>query len=220
MTETVQILKTELPKALWGTFTMVSISTVIAILVGGVLGLLLYLFSNPLFMPNKAVQTVMGFLVNAVRSLPFLILMVVLIPVATFVVGDPYTPAGATVSLTIAAIPFFARIAEGAFSEVNHGVIEAAISTGAGLPLIIREVLLPESLPSIIRGIVLTIISLLGYSAMVGTIGAGGIGDLAIQYGYYRYETGVLLAIMVLLIIVVQVIQLLGDQLAKKAAKN
>ncbi|MBP1044200.1 ABC transporter permease [Vagococcus sp. BWB3-3] len=220
MTETWQIIQQELPKALGQTAQMVVIATLIALVLGGGLGLLLYYTSHPLFMKQGVLYTIMSFLVNAIRSLPFLILMVVLIPLATFVVGDPYTPAGGTVSLTIAAIPFFARIAEGAFAEVDHGVLEAAIATGASKSLIFREVIFPESLPSLIRGVVLTIISLIGYSAMVGTIGAGGIGDLAIQYGYYRYETGVLVVVIILLIVIVQLIQWIGDLFAKRALKR
>ncbi|GGI65712.1 MULTISPECIES: methionine ABC transporter permease [Enterococcus] len=218
--ETWEIIQLELPKALWETAQMVFVSTLIAVVIGGAFGLFLYFSSNPLFAKQTIFYPVLSFVVNAVRSLPFLILMVVLIPVAKWLIGDPYTPAGGTVSLTVAAIPFYARIAEGAFSEVDHGILEAAISTGASKRLIFKGVLLPEGLPSLIRGFVLTIISLIGYSAMVGTIGAGGVGDLAIQYGYYRYETGVLVIIIVILIIIVQLIQWLGDYLAKKALKK
>lgn len=219
MNQTLDILKTELPKALWETTQMVTISTLIAIIFGGLIGLLLFFLSNPLFVSNKFIHLTVGFIVNAIRSLPFLILMVVLIPLSVLIVGDPYTPAGATVSLTIAAIPFFARIAEGAFSEIDNGVLEAAIASGADLRLIFTDVLLPESLPSLIRGIVLTLISVLGYSAMVGTIGAGGVGNVAIQYGYNRYEIGVLIAIIIILILLVQIIQWFGDKLAQIASK-
>lgn len=219
METTMDILKNHLLQALWETFYMVLIATVIGVVLGGLIGLLLYLTANSLFFKNTFVNTVVGFIVNSIRSLPFLILMVVLIPFVSILFGDPYTPIGGSVSLTIAAIPFYARISEGAFSEVDEGVLEAAVATGAGTLLIIREVLLPESLPSLIRGLVLTIISLLGYSAMVGTIGAGGIGDLAIQYGYNRYETGVLFTVILLLIIIVQLIQWLGDFLAEKVTK-
>lgn len=215
-----EIIQLELPKAMWETTQMVFFSTLIAVVIGGALGLFLYFTSNPLFTKPTIVHPILSFLVNAIRSLPFLILMVVLIPVAKWLIGDPYTPLGGTVSLTVAAIPFYARIAEGAFSEVDHGILEAAISTGASNRLIVKRVLIPESLPSLIRGFVLTIISLIGYSAMLGTIGAGGIGDLAIQYGYYRYETDVLLIVIVILIIIVQLIQWTGDFFAKKALKK
>ena len=161
-------------------------------------------------------NVIVGFIVNAIRSLPFLILMVVLIPVAQLILGDPYTPTGGAISLSIAAVPFFARIAESAFSEVDPGLLESAISTGATTRQIIVDAVFPQALPSFIRGVVLTIISLIGYSAMVGTIGAGGIGDMAIQYGYNRYETGVLVVIVIILIVIVQIIQWIGDWFARK----
>ena len=183
---------------------------------GTAVALLLYLTENRLFTPNRTVNVIVGFIVNAIRSLPFLILMVVLIPVAQLLLGDPYTPTGGVISLSIAAVPFFARIAESAFSEVDPGLLEAAISTGATTRQIIFEAIFPQALPSFIRGVVLTVISLIGYSAMVGTIGAGGIGDMAIQYGYNRYETGVLVAIVIILIVIVQIIQWIGDAIARK----
>lgn len=219
MESTIDILKNYLPQALWETFYVVFIATVIGVLLGTILGLLLYLTANPLFFKQSLINTIVGFIINCIRSLPFLILMVVLIPFVSLLFGDPYTPLGGAVSLTIAAIPFYARIAEGAFSEINTGVLEAALATGASLLLIFKEVLFPEALPALIRGCVLTIVSLLGYSAMLGTIGAGGIGDLAIQYGYNRYETGVLIAVIFLLIMIVQMIQWCGDYLANKYTK-
>lgn len=215
MDDTLEILQNYLPQSLLDTFSMVAISTVIGVVLGTLVALVLYLTSNPLFFKNRAVNTVVGFIVNAVRSLPFLILMVVLIPFVQLILGDPYTPTGGAISLSIAAIPFFARVAESAFSEVDSGLLEAAISTGATTRQVIVGAVFPQALPSFIRGVVLTIISLLGYSAMVGTIGAGGIGDLAIQYGYNRYQTGVLVAIVVILIVLVQIVQWLGDALAK-----
>lgn len=219
MANTMEILQQYLPKALADTAYMVLSSTLIGVIFGSLIGLLLYLTSQELFQKNRIVNQVAGFIVNAIRSLPFLILLVVLLVPITWVLGNPYSPTGAAIALSIAAVPFYARIAEGAFSEINHGVIEAAVAAGASTPLIIKDVLIPESLPSLIRGVVLTIISLLGYSAMAGTIGAGGIGDLAIQFGYNRYETGVLIAIIILLIIIVQIIQLIGDRLAKHFTK-
>ncbi|MGC6768450.1 methionine ABC transporter permease [Enterococcus sp. LJL128] len=219
MESTLSILQEHLPKALADTGLMVAVSTVVGILFGTLIGLLLFFTSSPLFAKRPVINSIAGFLVNGLRSLPFLILLVVLIPFLALLFGDPYTPLGGAAALSIAAIPFFARIAEGAFAEINHGILEAAVASGAGPGLIIREVILPESLPALVRGVVLTIISLLGYSAMVGTIGAGGIGDLAIQYGYYRYETLVLVIIIVLLIIFVQLIQWLGDRLAEHLTK-
>ncbi len=214
MSDTAEILREHLGKALWDTCTMVGIATVVGVVFGAALAVVLYLTQARLFTPNRLVNTVVGFVVNAIRSLPFLILLVVLIPLIQLCIGDPYTPAGGAIALSIAAIPFFARIAESAFADVDPGLLEAAVSTGAPLRQIIAGAVFPQALPSFIRGIVLTVISLLGYSAMVGTIGAGGIGDLAIQYGYNRYETGVLIAIVVLLVILVQLIQWAGDRLA------
>ncbi len=214
MSDTAEILREHLGKALWDTCTMVGIATVVGVVFGTALAVVLYLTQARLFTPNRLVNTVVGFVVNAIRSLPFLILLVVLIPLIQLCIGDPYTPAGGAIALSIAAIPFFARIAERAFADVDPGLLEAAVSTGAPLRQIIAGAVFPQALPSFIRGIVLTVISLLGYSAMVGTIGAGGIGDLAIQYGYNRYETGVLIAIVVLLVLLVQLIQWAGDRLA------
>ena len=214
MSGTWEILHDHLGKALWDTCTMVGIATVVGVVFGTALAVVLYLTQARLFTPNRLVNTIVGFAVNAIRSLPFLILLVVLIPLIQLCIGDPYTPAGGAIALSIAAIPFFARIAESAFAEVDPGLLEAAVSTGAPLRQIISGAVFPQALPSFIRGIVLTVISLLGYSAMVGTIGAGGIGDLAIQYGYNRYETGVLIAIVVLLVLLVQLIQWAGDRLA------
>ena len=214
MSDTAEILREHLGKALWDTCTMVGIATVVGVVFGTALAVVLYLTQARLFTPNRLVNTVVGFVANAIRSLPFLILLVVLIPLIQLCIGDPYTPAGGAIALSIAAIPFFARIAESAFADVDPGLLEAAVSTGAPLRQIIAGAVFPQALPSFIRGIVLTVISLLGYSAMVGTIGAGGIGDLAIQYGYNRYDTGVLIAIVVLLVLLVQLIQWAGDRLA------
>lgn len=214
MSDTAEILREHLGKALWDTCTMVGIATVVGVVFGTALAVVLYLTQARLFTPNRLVNTMVGFVVNAIRSLPFLILLVVLIPLIQLCIGDPYTPAGGAIALSIAAIPFFARIAESAFADVDPGLLEAAVSTGAPLRQIIAGAVFPQALPSFIRGIVLTVISLLGYSAMVGTIGTGGIGDLAIQYGYNRYETGVLIAIVVLLVLLVQLIQWAGDRLA------
>jgi D-methionine transport system permease protein len=216
MNDTIDILRTNLGKALTDTAYMVAVSTVIGVVLGTLVALLLYVTRNRLFLPNRAVNAVVGVIVNAIRSLPFLILMVVLIPVVQLLIGDPYTPTGGAISLSIAAVPFFARVAESAFSEVDSGLLEAAVSTGATMRQIIVGAVFPQALPSFIRGVVLTIISLIGYSAMVGTVGAGGIGDMAIQYGYNRYETGVLVAIVVILIVLVQLIQWAGDAFARR----
>ena len=210
------ILREYLPKALIDTAYMVGVSTVIGVLAGTGLGLVLYLTGNRLFRPSPALNSIVGVIVNAIRSLPFLILLVVLIPVVQFMIGDPYTPTGGAIALSVSAIPFFARISESAFSEVDQDLVEACLSTGASTWQVLTGAVFVQARPSFVRGVVLTIISLIGSSAMVGTIGAGGIGDMAIQFGYNRYETGVLIAIVVVLIVIVQIIQWLGDWVARR----
>ncbi|KFI46309.1 methionine ABC transporter permease [Bifidobacterium boum] len=215
MDSTWQILQEHLPQALIDTAYMVVVSAVVGVVLGSLVGLLLYLTENRLFHPNHVLNSVVGFIVNAIRSLPFLILLVVLIPVVQALIGDPYTPTGGAIALSVSAVPYFARISESAFSEVDDGIIEACLSTGATTRQVLTGAVLPQARPSFVRGVVLMIISLIGASAMVGTIGAGGIGDMAIQYGYNRYETGVLLVIVVILIVLVQIIQWIGDRRAR-----
>ena len=210
-----QILQSHLPQALLETLYMVLISTVVGVVLGGLVGVLLYLTENRLLCPNRVVNAIVGFIVNAIRSLPFLILLVVLIPVVQFFLTDPYTPSGGSIALSVAAVPYFARLSESSFSEVDPGIVEASVSTGATVPQILWGAVYPQARPSLVRGIVIMVITLIGSSAMVGTIGAGGIGDMAIQYGYNRYETGVLAVIVVILIVIVQVIQWFGNRRAK-----
>ena len=187
---------------------------------GGALGLLLYLTSSKLFFKNKLINSIAGFVINIIRSLPFIILLVLLLPLTKIIVGSNIGPEAATVPITIAAIAFFARLSEGAFSEVDNGVIEAAISSGASLHLILSDVLIVEAFPSLIRGITVNLVSLIGFSAMAGIVGGGGIGDLAIRYGYYRYETGVMIVTVLILLILVQSIQIFGDMLATKFSRR
>lgn len=210
-----QILQSHLPQALLETLYMVVISAVVGVVLGGLVGVLLYLTENRLLCPNRVVNAIVGFIVNAIRSLPFLILLVVLIPVVQFFLTDPYTPSGGAIALSVAAVPYFARLSESSFSEVDPGIVEASVSTGATVPQILWGAVYPQARPSLVRGIVIMVITLIGSSAMVGTIGAGGIGDMAIQYGYNRYETGVLAVIVVILIAIVQVIQWFGNRRAK-----
>lgn len=210
-----QILQSHLPQALLETLYMVVISAVVGVVLGGLVGVLLYLTENRLLCPNRVVNAIVGFIVNAICSLPFLILLVVLIPVVQFFLTDPYTPSGGAIALSVAAVPYFARLSESSFSEVDPGIVEASVSTGATVPQILWGAVYPQARPSLVRGIVIMVITLIGSSAMVGTIGAGGIGDMAIQYGYNRYETGVLAVIVVILIVIVQVIQWFGNRRAK-----
>lgn len=215
-----QILERHLSQAILDTFYMVLVSAVIALVIGGLIGLFLFLTGHPLFLKNRGIYGGVGFIINAVRSLPFIILMFALSPVAVAITGRQIGWQAATVSLTIAATAFFSRLAESAFMEVDKGVLEASIATGASIPLILWEVIIPESLPGLIRGVSVTMISLIGFSAMAGAIGAGGIGDLAIQYGYNMYDNVVMFVTVIILIVIVQILQLIGDTFADAASKK
>ncbi|WP_099352863.1 methionine ABC transporter permease [Fredinandcohnia onubensis] len=206
--------------AFFQTIYMIAISLLIAVVIGLPVGILLYVTDKGLFLENKAVQNILGFVVNLIRSIPFIILLVALIPITNFIVGTTIGPTAASVSLSVAAIPFFARIVETALREIDRGVIEAAIAAGATPWMIIKDVLLLEARSGIISGVTLTLISLIGFSAMAGTVGGGGIGDLAIRFGYYRYDNTIMFATVLILIILVQVIQLLGDYIAKVVDKR
>ncbi|MBU5460371.1 methionine ABC transporter permease [Anaerostipes sp. MSJ-23] len=214
MNETIEIIRSEFAQASFETFEMVLISMVAAAVVGTILGLVLHLTSNPMFYKNRIVNGIAGTIVNIIRSMPFIILIIVLIPFSRIIVGTSIGAIAASVSLSIASIAFFARLVEGAFSEVDKGVVEAAIATGASIPLIIRKVLFVEAMPALIRALTVTFVSIIGYSAMAGAVGGGGIGNLAIMYGYNRYETGVLLFTVIVLIIIVQLGQWIGDKIA------
>lgn len=214
----------ELIEALWvatkETFYMVGISMLIAIVVGTVLGLILYITSSPLLYPNKVINAISGFVINVIRSIPFIILLVLLYPFTEFLLHTTIGAKAVTVPLTVAAIAFLARLVEGAFAEIDKGVIEASLAMGASVKDIIWDVLLVEALPGIIRAITVTIISMIGYSSMAGTVGGGGIGDLAIRYGYQRYQTDVLIITVIILVIVVQLIQLIGEKIAVRITKK
>ncbi|MBW8350819.1 ABC transporter permease [Bacillus sp. IITD106] len=210
----------DLNKAFFETIYMVAISLFIAILVGLPLGVILFVTDEGMFLKNKYVKTIVGFLINLIRSIPFIILLVLLIPLTKLIVGKAIGPTAASVSLSVAAIPFFARIVETAFREIDKGVIEASISVGATPWMIIKDVLIPEAKSSIIQGVTLTTISLVAYSAMAGVVGGGGIGDLAIRFGYYRYDTVIMVTTVVVLVVLVQLIQFLGDSWAKHADKR
>lgn len=220
MDSTIEILKSELGQAVLDSGKMVGTAMIISLIVGGALGLILYLTSSNLFFKSKLVNSIAGFTINVVRSLPFVILLVLLLPLTKIIVGSNIGPEAATVPITIAAIAFFARLSEGAFSEVDNGVIEAAIASGASLHLILFDVLIVEAFPSLIRAITVNLVSLIGFSAMAGIVGGGGIGDLAIRYGYYRYETGVMIVTVLILLVLVQSIQLIGDTLATKLSRK
>lgn len=213
-------LREALIKAFEETALMSGVSLIVAVIIGGALGLLLYVTSSPLFIQNRIVNQVAGIIVNIVRSIPFLILLVLLIPISKAIVGTSIGPTAVVIPLSIAAVAFFARLADASFSDVNQGVIEAAVSTGASKWSVIARILMPEALPSLVKNITVTAVSLIGFSAMAGTVGGGGIGDLAIRYGYQRYQTDVMIICVVLLVVLVQVIQLIGDIAAKSLDKK
>lgn len=209
-----------LGKALWETTYMVAVSTVISIILGIPLGVILVTSDKGHILENLPLNRILGSIVNAARSTPFIILMVAIIPITRLIVGTSIGTEAAIVPLSIAAIPFVARIVESALKEVDFGLIEAAQAMGASPREIISKVLIPEAMPSIILGLTLTIISLIGYSAMAGAIGGGGLGDLAIRYGYQRFRVDIMLATVIILIAQVQIVQSCGDYFARRLNKK
>ncbi|SDF35355.1 methionine ABC transporter permease [Sporolituus thermophilus] len=209
-----------LAESLWETTYMVGVSAFIAALFGVPLGVILVTTDKGHVLENLAVNRVLGAIVNATRSTPFIILMVAIIPLTRLIVGTSIGTDAAIVPLSIAAIPFVGRIVESALKEVDYGVIEAAQAMGASPLQIIAKVLIPEALPSIVLGLTITVISLIGYSAMAGAIGGGGLGDLAIRYGYQRFRADIMLATVIILIAQVQLVQSCGDWLARRLNKK
>jgi D-methionine transport system permease protein len=213
-------LQAALKTSLLETLYMVGLSLVISVLIGGILGLFLYLTTSKLFFKNVIVNQVFGVVVNILRSIPFIILLVLLLPLTKVIVGTTIGAKSVVVPLTVTAIAFYARLAQAAFSEVDKGVLEAAHACGAHPIKIIFGILIPEALVGLVNGITVTTISLIGYSAMAGTVGGGGIGDLAIRYGYQRYETEVMFVCVAILVVIVQLVQLTGDSAARKVNKR
>ena len=197
--------------SLWETLIMVGISGLVGGLLGVPLGVFLRLTDDGGVLENGPVNKLVGWLVNAVRSTPFIILLVAIIPFTRFITGSSIGTWAAVVPLTIAAAPFVARLVETALREVDNGLVEAAQSMGATTGQIVWKVLLPEALPGIVAGLTISFVSLTGYSAMAGAIGGGGLGDLGIRYGYQRFLPDIMLAVVVILIFFVQAIQSLGD---------
>ena len=211
------ILTEEMPKAILETLSVTVISTLIAFLIGLPLGVILVAGENNyVFKTPKWILTVIGFIINILRSVPFLILMILVIPLTRSIVGKATGTAASVVPLSIAAFPFIARLVEGSLREVDRNVVEAAQSMGASPLQIIFKVMLKESVPSLISNITIALTTVLGYSAMSGIIGGGGLGTIAINYGYYRYENIVMVAAVVLLVVIVQVFQSVGTRLAVK----
>ncbi|MBT2444848.1 ABC transporter permease [Streptomyces sp. ISL-36] len=202
------------------TLYMVLWATVVTILGGLPLGILLVLTDKGGLLQNTVVNKVVGVIVNIGRSLPFIILLIALIPFTTFVVGTFIGPTAMIVPLAIGAIPFFARLVETAVREVDHGLIEAVQSMGGSVPTIIRKVLLPQALPSLVSGVTTTVIVLVGYSAMAGAVGGEGLGSKAITYGYQRFDTQFMLVTVVVLIAIVTVVQLIGDLAVRLLARR
>ncbi|HNY94753.1 MAG TPA: methionine ABC transporter permease [Flexilinea sp.] len=196
------------------------ISTVLAYLLGTPLGILVVITAPKSIAPHKGVNEVLSWIINIGRSIPFIILMVALMPLTRWIVGTTIGPVATIVPLTIAATPFVARMIEQSLVEVDSGLIEMAQAMGATSSQIIFKVLLPEGLPSVVRGIPITIINLIGSYAMAGAIGGGGLGDLAIRYGYHRRQSDIMIVTIVLLIIIVEIIQLLGNFVANRIDKR
>ena len=202
------------------TLYMTLVSTVVAYLIGLPMGIVLVVTAKEGLRPNKVVYKVLDFIVNIVRSVPFLILLMLVIPFTRWIVGKAYGPAATIVPLVLAAAPFIARMVESSLLEVDKGVIEAAQSMGAGLWTIIWKVMLGEARTSLIVGATIVLGTVLGYSAMAGVVGGGGLGDIAIRYGYYRYQADVMWVTVILLVLLVQVMQFTGTKLSKKLDKR
>lgn len=197
---------------------MVSVSMVLAVLLGIPLGVLLLLTAPDGLLPRRVVNAVVGAVVNMGRSVPFIVLLVLVAPVTRLVTGTTIGSTATIVPLTIAAVPFFARLVEASLREVHPGKIEAARAMGASTWQIVRTVLLPEARPGLIAASTVTIVALISYSAMAGAIGGGGLGDFAIRYGYQRFDTAVTVACVVVLLVLVQLLQSAGDRLARRLA--
>ncbi|MBU3847254.1 MAG: ABC transporter permease [Candidatus Acinetobacter avistercoris] len=202
------------------TLLMVGISAFFALLIGLPMAVVLVNTADNGIYPSKTINQALGWVVNITRSIPFLILMVALIPFTRLIVGTSYGVWAAVVPLTIAATPFFARIAEVSLREVDHGLIEAAQAMGCNRKQIIWHVLLPEALPGIVAGFTVTIVTMINSSAIAGAIGAGGLGDIAYRYGYQRFDIQIMLAVILVLIVLVMLIQALGDNLSNVLDKR
>lgn len=202
------------------TFQMVGLSALFTVLLGLPLGVLLVLTDKGGLLANRAVNKAVAFVVNIARSVPFIILMIALISFTRWLVGTSIGWQAATVPLTIGAIPFFARLVETSVREVDRGLVEAVQSMGAGTWTIVRKTLLPEALPGLAASVTTTIITLIGYSAMAGTVGGGGLGTLAVNYGYQRFETAFMWVIVAELVIIVTAVQLIGDFAVRRLANR
>ncbi|HHU18537.1 MAG: methionine ABC transporter permease [Anaerovoracaceae bacterium] len=204
----------------WITIYQTTLSTLFAYVFGVPLGVLLVISQPHGIWPHRYLNSGLGWIVNIGRSIPFIILLVALMPLTRAVMGIAIGPKAVILPLVIAATPFVARMVESALMEVDAGVIEVAQSTGATIRQIVWKVILPEGLPSIVLGSSITFITLFGYAAMAGVIGAGGLGDVAVRYGFYKYQSDVMIATIIILIILVQIIQVLGNGISRKIDKR
>lgn len=209
------------------TLVMTLVTTVASYLIGIPVGILLTVTQNESLMPRggmrpvaQGVNTVVGAIVNILRSVPFLILMITVAPITKALVGTTIGTRATIVALIIAAAPFVARLVEQSLMEVDPGVIEAAQSMGANTGQIVTKVLLSEAKPSLLNGAMISAVTILGYSAMAGFVGGGGLGDIAIRFGYYRYETEIMLVTVVLLVLLVQILQMVGGRIARRSDKR
>ena len=213
------MIKEMLVTALFQTIYMVLVSTLFAVILGFGPAIVLVITDEKGLKPNKTVYKILDFIVNLLRSFPFIILMIAIFPLTKLIVGKTIGTTAAIVPLTIGAAPFASRVIESSLKEVDYGIIEAAKSFGASTSQIIFKVMLKEAFPSIVMGITLTVINIVGYSAMAGTIGGGGLGDVAVKNGYYRFRTDIMIYTVIILIIMVQFFQGIGNVLYKKLNK-
>ena len=202
--------------ATWETCYMVALSGLLAVMFGFLLGVALFATKPNGLLTHPFCYKLLSSVANIIRSIPFIILLVAVIPLTRFITGTSIGTSAAIVPLTIGAIPFVARVVESALSEIGYGLIEAGLTLGATPIQIIVRILIPEALPALIKGITLMLIALVGYSAMAGAIGGGGLGDLAIRYGYQRFDVAVMIYTIIILVVLVQLLQFSGDILARK----
>lgn len=200
----------------WATLYMTLLSTLFGYIIGLPMGIILAITDKGGIKPNVVIYKILDFVVNLTRSIPFLILLILVMPLTKLIVGQSYGSTATIVPLTLAAAPFIGRMVESSLKEVDKGVIEAAQSMGAGTFTVIWKVLLGEARTSLLVGVTIAIGTVLGYSAMAGVVGGGGLGDIAIRYGYYRYETGIMIVTIVVLVVLVQVLQGIGMMVSKK----
>ncbi|WP_167518525.1 methionine ABC transporter permease [Kosakonia arachidis] len=200
------------------TIYMVGLSALFTVLIGLPLGVLLFISRNNGLAPMPKLNVLLGTIINVGRSLPFIVLLIALIPFTRLLIGTTLGSTAAVVPVTIGAFPFFARLTETALDEVDYGRIEAILSMGGNLWHVIAKALLPEALPTLLAGITLTVVMLIGFSSMAGVIGGGGLGDLAIRYGYQRFNNQVMFGTVIILVVMVQGVQMIGDRLVRRLA--